>query len=112
MAFAAQEMRRILVEHARAREAAKRGGGWVAVTLDESIEEGGERDLELLSLDAALEELASLDPEQARMIELRFFAGLSIRETAAVLGIGEATVGRRWASARAWLFGRLRGSSG
>ena len=107
MAFSAGEMRRVLVEHARARNAAKRGGDQLCVTLDTSIADEVGVDLDLLALDAALEELAALDPQQAQVIELRFFAGLSVRDSAEVLGIGEATVVRRWASARAWLFGRL-----
>jgi RNA polymerase sigma factor (TIGR02999 family) len=108
-AFAARVMRRILVDHARSRGAARRGAGWIAVTLDPGLEAGEERDFDLIALDQALERLAALDPDQARIVELRFFGGLSAPETAEVLGIGEATVHRRWASARAWLYGQLGG---
>lgn len=107
-AFAARVMRRILVDHARARGAARRGAGWITVTLD-GLEAGTERDFDLIALDQALEKLAALDPDQARIVELRFFGGLSATETAEALGIGEATVHRRWASARAWLYGQLAG---
>lgn len=106
-AFAARVMRRILVDHARAQGAAKRGAGLVTVGLDEAMELGVGRNLDLLALDQALEKLIALDPDQARIVELRFFGGLSAAETAEVLGIGEATVHRRWASARAWLYGQL-----
>lgn len=108
LAFAALEMRRILVDNARAHQSAKRGGGLKQVTLAESVAAGMPRDVDLLALDQLLDELAALDPEQAKLIELRFFAGLSIQEAAEVVGVGEATVVRRWASARAWLYGRLR----
>jgi RNA polymerase sigma factor (TIGR02999 family) len=106
-AFAARVMRRILVDHARGRDAAKRGGGAVTVTLSAASGLGEERDVELLALDQALERLAELDEEQAKIVELRYFAGLSITETAEVLGLGEATIARRWASARAFLYGQL-----
>ncbi len=108
-AFASRTMRRILVEHARQRAAEKRGGGARAITLTASLA-SAEPDLDLLDLDEALGRLFDLDPEQGRIVELRFFAGLSIKETAAVLEIGEATVVRRWASARAWLYGELTAS--
>lgn len=106
-AFAARVMRRILVDHARGRDTAKRGAGKITVSLDEAQDVAVERDLDLLALDDALTRLAALDPEQARIVELRFFGGLSAAETAEVLGVGEATVHRRWASARAWLYGQL-----
>ncbi len=106
-AFASRLMRRILVDHARARGAEKRGAGAVTVTVSEGLLHVAQREVDLLALDQALERLAELDAEQARIVELRFFGGLSIAETAAVLEIGEATVNRRWASARAWLFGQL-----
>jgi RNA polymerase sigma factor (TIGR02999 family) len=107
-AFASRLMRRILVDHARAHGAAKRGGGW-RVT---SVEEGGRtpRDFDLVALDHALEELALLDERQARLVELRFFAGLTIDETAETLGVATATVSRDWATARAWLYRRLKAS--
>lgn len=104
---AAQAMRRILVDHARARLSDKRGGGARAVTLDDvrdlpqSAEESSE--IDLLSLHEALEKLASFDADQARVVELRYFAGLNIDETAEALGISPATVKREWVVARAWL---------
>lgn len=106
-AFASRQMRRILVDHARAHGAAKRGSGAITVTLSEELIHVAHREVDLLALDQALERLTKLDAEQARIVELRFFGGLSIEETAAVLEIGEATVNRRWASARAWLYGQL-----
>lgn len=106
-AFAATVMRRILVDHARARQAAKRGGEAITVTLS-GVETGGGPDVEVLDLHAALEELAQDDPELVHLVELRYFAGLTVEETAEVLGLGTATVSRRWAAARAWLYGRLR----
>jgi RNA polymerase sigma factor (TIGR02999 family) len=105
--IAAQMIRRILVDHARGVRAAKRGGGAVALSLDEALGVGGKRDLELEALDDALQALAAVDPQQARVVELRFFTGLSIEETAEVLGISESTVKRDWVSAKAWLFREL-----
>lgn len=100
---AAQMMRHILVDHARKRLAAKRGGGAPRVTLDIDAALPEKSDFDLIALDAALEKLAALDPQQGRLIELRFFGGLSIEETAVVTGISPATVKREWATARAWL---------
>jgi RNA polymerase sigma-70 factor (ECF subfamily) len=111
VAIAAISMRRLLVERARARGAAKRGGERVRVTLDEQILGGSEgRSLDLIALDTALSALAQLDAQQARIVELRFFGGLSVEETAEVLGISPATVKRHWTVARAWLLGRLEGT--
>lgn len=107
-AFAARAMRRILIDHARARDSLKRGGGAWTVTLSAAEEFGLAPKLDLLAVDQALERLAGLDPDQARIVELRFFGGLSIEETAEALGISEVTVSRRWASARAWLYGQLK----
>ena len=101
--IAAQMMRRILVDHARGKNAAKRGDGACVVTLDEAIAGTGSRDVNILALDEALERLAKLDPQQSRIVELRFFAGLSIEETGEVLGISPATVKRDFAMAKAWL---------
>lgn len=101
--IAARMMRRILVNHAEARNAAKRGGLATRVTLEESISWSGGRDLDLVELDGALTGLAQLDPRQARLVELRFFAGQSIEETAEVMGISPATVKREWTVAKAWL---------
>ncbi len=102
-AFAARTMRRILVDHARARKAAKRGQGAAALTLSAAEQLQGNEDPDLLALEEALQILATLDERQSHIVELRFFGGLSIRETAEVLGLAVATVNRDWASARAWL---------
>ena len=110
---AAQLIRRILIDHARARHAAKRDGG-VRLTLDHADAQsgGGAADaaVDLLELHEALERLAALDPDQGRLVELRYFAGLSIEETAEVLGVSPATVKREWAVARAWLRRELGGA--
>ncbi len=116
---AAQAMRRILVDHARGRSARKRGGDAVRVVLGEA--EGDStafdgsgvtvpRDVELIDLDDALRALAALDPPLVRVVELRYFAGLTVEEAADVLGVSPATVKRDWVAARAWLFQRLRGA--
>lgn len=104
-AVAAQLMRQILVDYARKRRSHKRGWGY-KMALDEAIRIP-EKDVDLVDLDDALRELASLDPRQARIVELRFFGGLSIDETANVLSISAATVERAWASARAWLYRQI-----
>ena len=100
---AAQLMRQILVDHARNRQAGKRGAGVPRLTLDPRIGLPQKRELDLVALDDALNRLAGLDPQQSRLIELRFFGGLSIEETSEVLSISPATVKREWATARAWL---------
>jgi len=100
---AAQLMRRILVDHARSRLAAKRGAGAPRLALNPEIALPQMREIGLVALDDALTRLAALDPQQSRLIELRFFGGLSIEETAVVLGISPATVKREWATARTWL---------
>jgi RNA polymerase sigma-70 factor, ECF subfamily len=104
LAIAALSMRQILVQRARARGAAKRGGAPRRVTLDDASlpHERGE-DIELLAIDEALTRLAAIDAQQARIVELRYFGGLTIEETAEVVGISPATVKREWAMARAWL---------
>ena len=102
-AIAAHSMRQILIEKARARGALKRGGGRPRVTLDEALVGGGEQSIDLVALDEALERLAAIDAEQARLVELRFFGGLTVEETAETLGISPATVKRHWTVARAWL---------
>jgi RNA polymerase sigma factor (TIGR02999 family) len=107
-AVAAQLMRRILVDHARAHRAEKRGGQMERVQLDEARDVGLEEDLDLVALDDALKDLAQLDPRQARVVELKFFGGLNIDETAEVLGVSSATVTRDWRYARAWLVRQLR----
>ena len=106
-AIAAHLMRRILVDHARARAAAKRGAG-AKVALDDGDAETNPPNVDMLDLDAALEELALVDPRQSRLVELRFFGGLTVNETAVVLGVAPITVKRDWALARAWLFRALR----
>ena len=103
---AAQVMRRILVDHARERRAAKRGGGLPPLALgdaDAAAAPAAEQGVDVLALHEALERLAALDPDQARLVELRYFGGLSIEETAEALGVSPATVKREWAIARAWL---------
>jgi RNA polymerase sigma factor (TIGR02999 family) len=105
---AAQLMRHILVDHARNRAAAKRGAGAPRLTLDPDVALPQERDVDLIALDDALNELAALDPQQSRLVELRFFGGLSIEETSVVLGVSPATVKREWATARAWLQREMR----
>ncbi|UFP96647.1 sigma-70 family RNA polymerase sigma factor [Gloeobacter morelensis] len=102
--MAAHLMRRVLVDHARARARHKRGGGVCMLSLDESLAVAVEEaDLDLVVLDAALERLAVHSPEECRVVELRYFAGLTISETAEVLGLSPGAVTRRWAFARAWL---------
>ncbi len=105
---AAQMIRRILVDHARGHQAAKRGAGAAALSLDEALGVPGiQKDVNLVALDDALAQLEKLDPQQSRVIELRYFAGLSIEETAEVMSISPATVKREWSTARAWLFREL-----
>jgi RNA polymerase sigma factor (TIGR02999 family) len=111
-AVAARTMRRVLVDHARRREAVKRAGGAVRVSLDEEVAVELPRELDLLALDDALDELAALDERPVRVVELRFFGGLSLDETAAALAISEATVTREWRRARAWLHRRLGSKAG
>jgi RNA polymerase sigma-70 factor (ECF subfamily) len=103
---AAQIMRRILVDHARDRHAAKRSGG-VRVTLDDRIGAALPPDCELLMLDQALRELGRIDERQARIVELKYFGGLSEEEVAAVLSLSRATITREWQSARAWMYRRM-----
>lgn len=110
--IAARVMRRVLVDHARARHAAKRGGGATAIALaDEGhADANAPAPLDLLALHDALERLAALDADQARVVELRYFGGLSIEETAEAMGTSPATVKREWAVARAWLRRELGGA--
>ncbi len=105
--LAAQVMRRLLVDHARAHGAGKRGGDVVRVTLDEGVAGVPAREVDFADLDTALAELGRLDARQARIVELRFFTGLGIEETASALDLSPATVKREWATARAWLHRRL-----
>jgi RNA polymerase sigma factor (TIGR02999 family) len=108
-AIAANLMRRILVDHARRRDADKRGGANLRLTLDESMAVANEVDVDLLAIDQALDRLATIDPQQARVVELRFFSGLSVEETAAALGVSPKTVKRDWSVARAWLHREIAG---
>jgi RNA polymerase sigma factor (TIGR02999 family) len=101
---AANLMRQILVEHARARHAAKRGGHAVKLSLEDAPDLPVAIDLDVLALDDAMQRLALMDPQQAEIVELRFFGGLSVEESAEVLGISPATIKRDWSSARAWLY--------
>jgi RNA polymerase sigma factor (TIGR02999 family) len=104
-AIAAQLMRQILVDYARRRRASKRGSGVYMLTLDEAmtVTRGKNKDADVVAIDDALKTLAELDPRQSRIVELRFFAGLSLEETSEVMGIATATVQRDWTAARAWL---------
>ena len=105
---AAQMMRRILVDHARAHNAGKRGHDFQKVTLDENVDQSFERGAELIALDDALQTLAEVDPQKARVVELRYFGGLSVEETAEVLGVSPVTVKRHWRMAKAWLYGQMK----
>jgi RNA polymerase sigma factor (TIGR02999 family) len=105
---AAQMMRRILIDHARAQQADKRGGEFQKLSLDENIDVSGNRADELVALDDALKRLAEIDPQKSRLVELRFFGGLSVEETAEVLGVSAPTVKRHWRMAKAWLYGEVQ----
>jgi RNA polymerase sigma factor (TIGR02999 family) len=105
--IAAQAMRRILVDHARAHSSAKRGDGERPVSLDEVVVSGAMPDEEILALHEVLTRLETIDPQQSRVVELRFFGGLTMEETAEVLHISPATVGREWTLAKAWLYAEL-----
>jgi RNA polymerase sigma-70 factor, ECF subfamily len=107
-AIAAQVMRRVLVDHARKRLAAKRGGGSMTITLSDAIAQPKQREVDLMALDSALQGLSQIDPQQAQIVEMRFFAGLSIEETSHALRISPATVKRDWATARAWLYREMK----
>jgi RNA polymerase sigma factor (TIGR02999 family) len=96
-------MRRILVDHARTKKRAKRGGSDIRVSLADATPQTKQRDLDVIALDQALEKLASIDEQQSRIVELRFFSGLTVEETAEVLSISPATVKREWSMAKAWL---------
>lgn len=100
---AARLMRQILVEYARGHQAEKRGGSACKITLEEGVLAAPQADLDVVVLDDALQDLAKLDEQQSRIVELRFFAGLSIDDTSEVLGISPATVSREWTTARIWL---------
>ena len=102
-AVAAQAMRRILVDHARSRDAAKRGGGANLIGLDEAATAAQMQAANLLALDEALNQLALIDKRKSRIVELRYFGGMSVEETAEVIGVSPVTVMREWSSAKAWL---------
>lgn len=106
-AVSAQLMRRVLVDAARARNYQKRGGGALQVSLNEALPLGEQRGPDLVALDDALQELAAFDPRKSKVVELRFFGGLSVKETAEVLQVSEDTVMRDWSIARAWLLREL-----
>jgi RNA polymerase sigma factor (TIGR02999 family) len=108
-AVAAQAIRRILVDHARSHDRAKRGGGRVQLTLNEELAATYDEVVDVVALDEALTKLADSHPQHARIVEMRFFAGLTIEETAAVLGMSARTVDRHWRFARAWLYRTLSG---
>ena len=109
--FAANVMRRVLVDHARERNAAMRGGKQVRVDLDEGIAVSKERSAEILLLEDALTRLEQLNPRQAKVVEMRYFGGLSVEEVASVLGIAPRSVKRDWALARMWLFEEIQKSA-
>jgi len=106
---AANQMRRILVDHARNHNAQKRGGEFQILTLNEEIDKSDEESMDLIALDDALNELAKMDPVKAKIVELRYFGGLSTVETAEVLGVSPITVKRHWKMTKAWLYGQLTG---
>lgn len=108
-AVCAQVMRHVLIDHARAHARDKRGGGALHVSLDEAVVMSGESASELVALDEALRELEEVDPQKGRVVELRYFAGLSIEETAEVLNISPTTVRREWRRAKAWLYRAMEG---
>ena len=106
-ALSAQLMRRILVDHARSRQYAKRGGGVQRISFDEALVVTPERGADLVALDEALSKLTSIDPRKGKVVELRFFGGLSVEETAEALQISAVTVMREWSMAKAWLYNSL-----
>jgi len=106
---AAQILRRILVDHARERNAVKRGAGRNEVSIDQALTVPAQPDLDLVALDESLTRLAEFDPKKAKLVELRYFAGLPVHEVAEAMGISAATVHREWAVARTWLYRDMRG---
>jgi RNA polymerase sigma factor (TIGR02999 family) len=112
LAMAARLMRRILVDHARSKGSDKRGGGAAKITFDDALALSDEPGRDLVALDDALQTLATLDERKSHMIELRFFGGLSVEETASVLRVSPDTVKRDWRFAKAWLMRELRGEEG
>jgi RNA polymerase sigma-70 factor, ECF subfamily len=108
VAIAAQQMRRVLLDYSRRHEAAKRGGNVNKIYLEEASIFSKSRPADIVAVDDALVKLAEFDPQQAHLVELRFFGGLNIEETAEVIGVSPATVKRNWAVAKAWLARELR----
>ena len=111
-AIASEMMRRVLVDHARERKAAKREGSAVRVALEDDVATTRAREVDLIALDGALDELAAMDPRQGRVVELRFFGGLDLAEIAEILDVSRATVDRDWRFARTWLYRRLAAPNG
>jgi RNA polymerase sigma factor (TIGR02999 family) len=111
MAVAATQMRRVLLDYARKHRAARRGGDDQKVLLEDTMAICEQRPVDMILLDSALEKLAILDTKQAKLVELRFFAGLSVEETAEVMGVSPATIKRSWSSARAFLHREISGGS-
>ena len=109
--IAAELMRRILVDHARSHQYSKRGGGAQKISLNEAVLMARERSSDLVALDEALTNLAAFDPRKARVVELRFFGGLNVEETAEVLDVSTNTVKRDWTTARAWLYNAITSES-
>ena len=107
-AVASNVMRHILVDHARARQTEKRGGEAQRIALEDAVNLSDKSDIDLLALDEAMHQLAEFDAQQSKIVELRFFGGLTIEETAHVIGISPATVKREWTMAKAWLFRRMK----
>jgi len=110
LAVAGTVMRRVLADHARRKGASKRGAGWQRVTLDGQLSPIADETIDLLALDAALENLSALHERQARIVELRFFAGMTVEEVAGELGVSRSTAEAEWRGARAWLLRELRTS--
>ncbi|MBV8898220.1 MAG: RNA polymerase subunit sigma-70, partial [Acidobacteriaceae bacterium] len=110
LGIAATLIRRILVDHARTRDALKRGGGIAKLSLEEGIAAPVDKEPDVLAVDDALRDLSNIDPQQARIVELRFFAGLTIEETAEVLHVSPSTVKRDWILAKAWMYRALSAS--
>ena len=108
-AIAAQLMRRILIDHAKGHRRAKRGGDAIKVSLDDVAAPSTDRSEELLALDAALEKLAAIDPRKGRVVEMRYFGGMTLEEAAEVLEVSPNTVMRDWRMARAWLEREISG---
>jgi RNA polymerase sigma factor (TIGR02999 family) len=111
LAVAATQMRRILLDYARKHKAERRGGGGQKVMLEDTMAIAEQKPLDMIALDSALNRLSMMDPEQARLVELRFFGGLSVEETAEVMGVSTATIKRSWSSARAFLLREITGGT-